>query len=79
MRAPHVSRNWELQFVGPRNEAELAERLFASKAFDALVPRAIVSSIYRKFTTGDRLRYAHPVSMLLTLAMFAELNQKSLS
>ena len=66
-----VQRNWELQFVGPENEAQLENRLFRNEAFASLVPPALVQQFYQLFRTGDRVRYAHPVSMLLTLSEFA--------
>lgn len=69
--APTVTRNWELQFVGPSNDAELRARLFDETAFRELVPTPVVRDIYTKFTNQDRVEHAHPLSMLLTLSMFS--------
>jgi len=66
-----VTRNWELQFLGRENEEQLRAHLFEQRDFGALVPRSLVDRFYAKFCEEDRVKYAHPVSMLLTLSMFA--------
>lgn len=66
-----VTRNWEIQFVGEENDARLCGHLFGDSPFQQLVPRDLVMRFYKKFKLEDRLTYAHPVSMLLTLSMFA--------
>lgn len=66
---PHISRNWELQFVGKENEIQLKKWLFESK-LENLVPKDIVQQFYDNFKEKDAVKYSHPVSMLLTLALF---------
>lgn len=65
---PLVQRNWELQFVGDKNEQQLESYLFGSH-LAKLVPQKITKSIYHKFKKEDAVYYSHPVSMLLTLSL----------
>ncbi|MBK5214588.1 MAG: asparagine synthetase B family protein [Flavobacteriaceae bacterium] len=66
---PHISRNWELQFVGEGNDKHLKKWLFDSKLME-LVPKEIIQRFYDNFKEKDAVTYSHPVSMLLTLALF---------
>ncbi len=66
---PHISRNWELQFMGRENDNHLRSWLFDSKLAD-LVPNTIIKRYYSDFKEKDAVKNAHPVSMLLTLALF---------
>ncbi|WP_345006028.1 asparagine synthase-related protein [Snuella lapsa] len=75
LNRPYVMRNWELQFVGEANDKHLKHHLFDS-GLDTLVPLAHIELIYKKFKTHDAVCYSHPVSMLLTLAMFNNLFNK---
>lgn len=68
---PHISRNWELQFVGAENDKHLKEWLFESKLME-LVPKEIIQQFYDNFKEKKAVTYSHPVSMLLTLALFQE-------
>jgi hypothetical protein len=68
---PYISRNWELQFVGNENDKHLKKWLFESKLKD-LVPMDIIQHFYDNFKVKDAVKYSHPVSMLLTLALFQE-------
>ena len=68
---PFISRNWELQFVGKENDKHLKKWLFESKLID-LVPNDIISRFYNNFKENSAVNYSHPVSMLLTLALFQE-------
>lgn len=68
---PYISRNWELQFVGKENDKHLKKWLFDSKLKD-LVPEEIIQQFYTNFKEKDAFTYSHPVSMLLTLALFQE-------
>ncbi|GAA4267992.1 asparagine synthase-related protein [Hyunsoonleella aestuarii] len=68
---PYVSRNWELQFVGKENDVHLKHWLFESKLKD-LIPLHIIQQFYDNFKEKDRIKYSHPVSMMLTLALFQE-------
>ncbi len=68
---PHISRNWELQFVGAENDKHLKKWLFESKLME-LVPKEIIQLFYDNFKEKNAVAYSHPVSMLLTLALFQE-------
>ncbi|MEO8234796.1 MAG: asparagine synthase-related protein [Flavobacterium sp.] len=67
-----IQRNWELQFVGKENDAALQKCLFENESFQELIPKDVVVSFYDKFTNKDAVYYSHPVSMLLTLSLFAK-------
>ncbi len=66
-----VTRNWENQFLGEKNDRELRKWLFENSPFLSLVPESLVTKFYRNFKDGDRVHYSHPLSMLLTLSLFA--------
>lgn len=68
---PLVTRNWELQFLGESNAHQLRAHLLEHRELTSLVPRSLVEQFYARFCGEDRVKYAHPVSMLLTLSMFA--------
>lgn len=68
---PHISRNWELQFLGKTNDIYLKKWLFDSKLKD-LIPNKITQQYYNNFKENDAVKYSHPLSMLLTLALFQE-------
>ena len=65
-----VQRNWELQFLGKENESQLKKYLLEQPEGGPSVPKAIIQDFYHKFTQEDKLQYAHPLSMILTLEMF---------
>ncbi len=69
---PYVQRNWELQFLGKENDTQLKKWLFESD-LSAMIPLKVIQQFYTNFKEKDKVNYAHPVSMLLTLALF---NQK---
>ena len=66
---PHISRNWELQFLGKENDEQLKKYLF-SESFLDFIPKPVVQSIYDKFKNVDTVYYSHPTSMLLTFALW---------
>ncbi|HEY9169193.1 MAG TPA: asparagine synthase-related protein [Lutibacter sp.] len=66
---PLIQRNWELQFIGKENDAQLKKWLFKSD-LGSLIPNEIIQQFYTNFKEKDTVNYAHPVSMLLTLAVF---------
>ena len=68
---PLIQRNWEIQFLGDKNDRKLREHLFENEPFSDLVPTEMVKSFYKKFTSTDPVYYSHPVSMLLTLSVFS--------
>lgn len=71
-----VQRNWELQFIGKKNEEQLENRLFNQKEFLDWVPESLVRTFYKQFKSENPVYYAHAVSMLLTLSLFS--SQKKL-
>ena len=68
---PYIQRNWELQFVGKENHKHLKKWLFESK-LEELVPKDVIQRFYDNFKEKDAVTYSHPLSMLLTLALFQE-------
>ena len=66
---PHISRNWELQFLGKENDRQLKKWLFESN-LNALVPEEVIQQFYTNFKEKDAVQYSHPTSMLLTLALW---------
>ncbi len=67
-----VQRNWEIQFLGADNDKKLRQYLFENVAFQNLVPQEVAKEYYTKFREKDGVFYSHPVSMLLTLSLFAK-------
>lgn len=67
-----VQRNWELQFLGTKNEKQLEARLFHEKALLNWIPETIVRDVYNRFKNDNPVYYAHAVSMLLTLSLFSK-------
>ena len=67
-----IERNWELQFLGSKNEKFLKRWLFEVPELNDLVPKNIVESFYQKFKKNDRIKYSHPISMLLTLSVWCK-------
>lgn len=65
----YIQRNWELQFLGDKNDAILQKYLF-NNDFLQFVGSETVEDIYNKFKTQDAVFYAHAVSMLLTLSVW---------
>lgn len=72
---PLIQRNWEIQFLGKENDKHLRDWLFDNPHFDALVPKSIVQTYYQRFQTGDKVYWSHPLSMLLTLSVFAKMHR----
>ena len=70
---PFTQRNWELQFLGKENDNQLQSFLF-SENFKTFVPQEVTSYFYNQFKTDNAIVYAHPLSMLLTLALFHKQN-----
>jgi len=69
MGKPYIQRNWELQFVGSENDGKLQEYLF-SENLHPFLSKPLVAKFYNHFKTVDDVKYSHPVSMLLTLAVW---------
>ena len=67
-----ISRNWEIQFCGKRNDEQLQNHLFQSAPMKQVVPESITRKYYQAFTEKNAVQYSHPVSMLLTLSVFLD-------
>lgn len=65
----YVQRNWELQFLGKENDANLRRYLYQPEFLD-FVGRDVVDTLYHKFKTEDAVFYSHSVNMLLTLSVW---------
>lgn len=70
-----ITRNWEIQFCGKQNDAQLQKYLFANAPFNSWIPEALTRSFYQKFLTENDVFYSHPLSMLLTLSLFCKLRE----
>lgn len=64
-----VQRNWELQFLGEKNDAELKKWLFDNPELNKLVSSEITETYYQRFKKGNKVHWSHPLSMLLTLGV----------
>ncbi|PIE03005.1 MAG: asparagine synthase [Acidobacteria bacterium] len=69
-----IQRNWENQFHGAFNEAQLKQYLYHG-ALTQHVDKQLIQKFYRAFQFEDSVHYAHVISMLLTLAVFFERQQ----
>ena len=68
-------RNWELQFSGIKNLTQLNKQLIDNKNLEGFIPKSIIANYMNKFQKNP-VKYAHPVSMLLTLALFFQRNNR---
>tara|TARA_R100000306_G_C4375551_1_gene141809 strand:+ start:750 stop:2087 length:1338 start_codon:yes stop_codon:yes gene_type:complete len=66
---PYVQRNWELQFLGMENDEKLQEQLF-SENLHPFISKPLIAKFYNNFKAVDAVKYSHPLSMLLTLAVW---------
>jgi hypothetical protein len=71
-----IQRNWELQFIGRKNENNLKKWLFETEELKDLVPIELITKYYKNFKTVDPVKYSHPISMLLTLAVWSKFHWK---
>lgn len=65
----YIQRNWELQFLGQKNDKKLRSYLYDEK-FLNFVGKESVDRIYNDFKEKDAVFYSHAVSMLLTLSVW---------
>lgn len=73
MGKKYTQRNWELQFLGKENKKHLEEYLF-SNSLKKWVSEEVIQTFYYAFKEKDAVTYSHPVSMLLTLALWKKNN-----
>lgn len=74
MGKPYVQRNWELQFLGMENDEKLQEHLFGEN-MHPFFSKELLARFYNNFRAVDAVIYAHPLSMLLTLAVWWKKNR----
>lgn len=67
-----VQRNWEIQFLGDSNSKALEYWLFGNPIFHKIISQEIVKKYYDKFLNGDKVKYSHAVSMMLTLSVWCK-------
>ena len=67
-----IEQNWENQFLGNSNDQQLQMHLLSNRELQKLIPLSITKKYYLKFKTNPH-KYAHAVSMLLTLSVFSRL------
>lgn len=72
---PYIQRNWELQFLGMENDEKLQEQLF-SENMHPFISKPLLAKFYNNFKTVNAVKYSHPLSMLLTLAVWRKQNDK---
>lgn len=65
----YIQRNWELQFLGKENDANLRSYLYQPEFLD-FVGKDVVDTLYQKFKKENPVFYSHAVSMLLTLSVW---------
>jgi hypothetical protein len=73
MGKPYIQRNWELQFVGMENDEKLQQWLF-SENLHPFISKPLLARFYNNFKAVDPVTYSHPLSMLLTLAVWKKEN-----
>jgi hypothetical protein len=69
MGKPYIQRNWELQFLGMENDEKLQHLLF-SENLHPFLSKPFLARFYNSFKAEDAVKYSHPLSMLLTLAVW---------
>ena len=67
----HITRNWELQFLGVQNSTNLKKKLLTKNKFNQFIPHHIIKNYLNKFQVNP-VKYAHSLSMILTLAVFSD-------
>ncbi|WP_432409991.1 asparagine synthase-related protein [Rasiella sp. SM2506] len=65
----YIQRNWELQFLGMENDEKLQDYLF-SENMHPFISKPLLAKFYNNFKNIDAVIYSHPLSMLLTLAVW---------
>ena len=71
----YIQRNWELQFLGEKNDQALQKWLFENNSFSENISPEVVKEMYELFLNKDAVYYSHAVSMLLTISLFFKQNQ----
>lgn len=66
-----IERNWELQFLGDHNSLQLEKNLLKGSKFSQLIPHSIIRKYLYNFQVNP-VKYADPLSMLLTLSVFSD-------
>lgn len=72
---PFIQRNWELQFLGMENDEKLQAWLF-DENLHPFLSKELLTRFYNKFKTDDPVVYSHPLSIILTLAVWYKKHHK---
>lgn len=64
-----IQRNWELQFLGMENDIKLQGYLFDEHLY-TFISKEVLARFYNNFKSKNDVMYSHPLSMLLTLAVW---------
>jgi hypothetical protein len=70
-----ITRNWELQYLGEKNNYYLNKNLIMQGKFIDLIPSKIINKYINKFKKNP-VKYSHSISMLLCLARFSKSSTK---
>lgn len=62
-------RNWELQFLGQSNIANLKKHLLSRTSLNDIIPNSLIKNYLKNFQSTP-FKYSHSMGMLLTLAKF---------
>ena len=65
----YIQRNWELQFLGEKNEEKLKYYLFSNE-YSTFISSKTIKSFYNSFKTKNSVTYSHSISILLTLSLW---------
>lgn len=68
---PFIQRNWELQFLGIKNDEKLQEHLFGEN-LNPILSKKLLLEFYNNFKVIDSVKYSHPLSMLLTFSVWCK-------
>jgi len=71
-RQGFVTRNWELQFMGKENMAELEKWLFENEKFKSFLPVDMSQKYLDEFKGGKQEEMKHAISTFLTFSLFAK-------
>jgi hypothetical protein len=75
MGKPYIQRNWELQFLGMENDEKLQQWLFEENLHPFL-SKPLLARFYNNFKAVDAVKYSHPLSMSLTLAVWNDCHRR---
>ncbi len=72
-REKYIERNWELQFLGDKNQEKLEAYLFNTE-FNSWIPQDIIEQWYKIFIKDHAVKNSHAVNMFLVFALHQKYN-----